>query len=151
MIWVLSRPTSLMWSPGVSMAVDHALDGLLHDRVALVEVDEAAGHDLRPADDLAGLLVHRDDDHEHPVVRERAAVAQDDLADVADRQAVHEHVSGGDRAAAMRGAVRVELDRRAVLDDEHVLRRHARLDGEAAVLHLHAELAVHRDEVLSAG
>ena len=72
---------------------DDPLDGLVHDRILLVQVDEAAGHDLRPTDHRAGLLVDGDDDHEDAVVGERAAVAQDDLADLADRQAVDEHVA----------------------------------------------------------
>src|SRR6476659_8500074 len=42
------------------------LDRLAHHRVLLVLVDEAAGDDLGPADDVARLLVDRDDDHEHP-------------------------------------------------------------------------------------
>ena len=48
-------------------------------------------------------------------------------------------------------AVGVELDRHAVLDDEHVLRVDAGLDRQAAVLDLHPELAVDRDEVLRLG
>ena len=125
--------------------------GLPHDRVLLVEVDEAAGDDLRLADDRAGLLVDGDDDHEHAVVGEGSPVAQDDVADIADRQPVDVDVAGGDRGGAPRGAVGEELDRRAVLDDEHVLRRDPGLDREAAVLDLHPELAVHRDEVLRLG
>ena len=101
--------------------------------------------------DPAGLLVHGDDDHEHAVVRERAAVAQDDVADVADRQPVDVDVAGGDRGGPTGGPVGVELDRRAVLDDEHVLRRDARLDRQPTVLDLHPEFAVHRDEVLRLG
>src|SRR3954464_11372564 len=54
----------------------------------------------------------------------------------------------GDRRAAACGPVGEDLDRRAVLDDEHVLRQHPGLDGEPPVLDQHPELAVHRDEVL---
>ena len=100
-----------------------------------------------PADDVAGLLVDGDDDHEHAVVREGLPVAQDDLADLADRQPVDEDVAGRDGRAAPGAAVGRDLDRRPVLDDEDVLRQDARLDREAAVLDLHPELAVDRDEV----
>ena len=112
-----------MWSPGVEMGREDAVDRLLHDRVALVEVDEAARDDLRAADDRARLLVDGDDDHEHAVGGERAAVPQDDVADLADGEAVDKDITGGDRAAAPRGAIGVELDRRAVLDDVDVLGR----------------------------
>ena len=137
-----------MWSPGFRMDSRIFCDRLVHDRVLLVEMDEAAGDDLGPADDVARLLVDGHDDHEHAVVRERSPVAEHDLADVADREAVHEHVAGGHLLAAAGGAVGEDLDRLAVLDDEHVLRCDARLDRETAVLDLHPELAVDRDEVL---
>ena len=140
-----------MWSPGFSIDGDDPLDRRLHERIALVAMDEAAGDDLRPADDVAGLLVDRDHDHEHAVVGEGAPVAQDDVADLADRQAVDVDVAGRHRLAAPGGAVGQDLDRLAVLDDEDVLRRDAGLDGQPAVLDLHPELAVHRDEVLRLG
>ena len=99
MICVLSSAISLMWSPGVWIDSMHPLERLVHDRVLLVQVDEAPGHDLGPADDRAGLLVDRHDDHEHAVVGERAPVAQDDVPDVADRQPIDVDVAGGDRTA----------------------------------------------------
>src|SRR6478735_5775129 len=131
--------------------LDHALERLLHDRVLLVEVDEPSGDDLRAAHDRTGLLVDRHDDHEHPVVGEGAAITQDDVTDIADRQPIDVDVTGGDWGGAPCGAVGVELDRRPVLDDEHVLRGHPRLRRQAAVLDLHPELTVHRDEVLRLG
>ena len=86
-----------------------------------------------------------------PSVASDAPVAQDDLADVADRQAVDEDVARGDRRAAPGAAVGEQLDRRAVLDDEDVVRQDPGLDRQAAVLDLHPELAVDRDEVLGLG
>ena len=119
----------------------------LHQRVALVEVDEPARDDLGLADDRAGLLVDRDDDHEDAVGRERATVAQHDVADLPTDSPSTIHVAGRYRCPAPGGAVGVELDRRAVLDDEHVLGRDPGLDRKPAVLDLHPELAVDRDEV----
>ena len=104
-----------------------------------------------PPDDRARLLVDGHDDHEDAVVGERSTVAQDDVADVTDRQPVDVDIAGGDRRAAPRRAVGVELDRHPVLDDEHVLGLDAGLDRQAAVLDLHPELAVDRDEVLGLG
>ena len=57
MIWTLSRAISEMWSPGLSTAsrirsIASSISGVL-----LVPVDEAAGDDLGPADELVGLLV----------------------------------------------------------------------------------------------
>src|SRR6266550_286999 len=86
-----------------------SLDRLAHHRVLLVLVDEAAGDDLGAADDIARLLVDRDDDHEHPVVRQRLPVAEDDLADLADREAVDEHVARGHGLTATSRAVGVDL------------------------------------------
>src|SRR3972149_4539915 len=127
---------------------DDPLDGGLDHAVVLRPVDEAAGDDLGPPDDVAGLLVDGDDDHEHAVVGEGPAVAEDDVPDLADRQAVDEDVAGRDRGGPPGGAVGQELDRLAGLDDEHVLRRDAGLDRQAPMLDLHPELAVDRDEVL---
>ena len=99
----------------------------------------------------ARLLVDGHDDHEHAVVGEGSTIAQDDVPDIPDRQPVDIDVAGGHRGGAPCAAVGRELDRRAVLDDEHVLGRDPRLDREAAVLDLHPEFTVHRDEVLRLG
>ncbi len=140
-----------MWLARIVDRGHDAAHRLLHDRVLLVEVDEAAGDDLRLPDDRARLLVDRDDDHEHAVVGQGPPVAQDDLADVAHGQTVDVDVAGGDGRAAPRRAVGEDLDRHPVLDDEDVLRGDPGLDRQAPVLDLHAELAVHRDEVARLG
>src|SRR3954453_12876972 len=129
----------------------HPLERLLHDRVLLVQMDEAPRDDLGLADDGARLLVDGHDDEEHAVIRECPTIAQHDVPDVADRQPVDVDVAGGHRRGPAGRSVRRELDRRAVLDDEHVLRGDAGLDREPAVLDLHPELAVHWDEVLRLG
>src|SRR6266511_5019635 len=129
----------------------HPRGGRIDDRVALVSVHEAAGDDLRNTNNVARLLVDRDHDHEHTVVGQRAPVAEDDLADLADGQAVHEDIAGRDRLPAPGRPVGVDLDGLAVLDDENVLREDARLDRQAAVLDRHPKLAVDRDEVPGLG
>ena len=96
---------------------------------------------------LPRLLVDGHDDHEHPVIREGLPVAQDDVTDLPDRQPVDEDVAGRDGRAAPGAAIGRDLDRRPVLDDEDVLGQDAGLDREAAVLDLHPELTVDRDEV----
>src|SRR3972149_10313212 len=71
---------------------DDPHDSGLEDPVVLGPVDEAAGDDLGRADDGAALLVNRDHDHEHALVGEGPAVPEDDVPDLADRQAVDEDV-----------------------------------------------------------
>jgi hypothetical protein len=116
--------------------------------IELVQVDEAAGDDLGPADDRAGLLVDRHDDHEHPVVGERLAIAQHDVADLADRQPVHVDVAGRHRLAtralpSAENSIGVPFSMMKTLSGMT-----PGLDRQATVLDLHPELAVHRDEVL---
>jgi hypothetical protein len=56
--------------------------------------DETVGDDLRSPNEVAALLVDRYDDQEHAVRGEHAAVAQDDVADLTDRQSVDVDVAG---------------------------------------------------------
>ena len=141
-----------MWSPGLSMAVDDPLDGLGHERVRLVEVDEAAGHDLGPADEVAGLLVDGDHDHEHAVVGERAAVAQHDVADLAHRQAVDVHVAGRRPGVPRRAEPSAKNSIGLPFSMMKMFSGATpSLDRQAAVLDQHPELAVDRDEVLRLG
>ena len=109
--------------------------------------DEAARDDLGRADEVAGLAVDGHDHEEHAVLRERAAVADDDVADLPDRDAVDIDVASLDPIAAPSRAVGRDLDRLAVLEDEDALGRDPDLLRDPAVLDEHPELAVDRDEV----
>ena len=101
----------------LSAVADH-LARLLEVARLLVLGEDAAGDEVGPGDELAGVLVDRQHGEQQPVLREVAAVAQDDVADVADALAVDEHAPGGDRLAAAR-AGGVDLERLAVLEQEH--------------------------------
>src|SRR5690606_36349271 len=86
----------------------------------LVEDARAARVDLGPCDELAGRRVDPDDDGDEALLAEDAPVLQGRLGDLADRQAVHVHVSGGHGAHDLGPAVD-EVDDDAVLGDDDVL------------------------------
>ena len=152
LIWVLSRAISLMWSPG---RVDRARSparraSSMIGSCSLRWTKPRVTISGRPTTD-AGLLVDGDHDHEHAVVGERAPVAQDDVADLADRQPVDEDVAGRRPASPRRAepsaknSIGVPFSMMKTFSGAT-----PGLDRQAAVLDLHPELAVDRDEVLAA-
>ena len=114
-------------------------------RVAVEERD-AAGEHLRRHDGRAVGLADRGHDDEDAVRGEHPAVAQRHVGDVADVDAVDE-----DHAAlhllAEAGALRVDLERPAVLGAEDVLRRDPDGLGELAVQHQPLVVAVDGHDV----
>ena len=95
MIWAFSRPGSEKCSPGRSMedAIRAAAPG---DELVVGFGDKATSDYLGGSDEGAVLLVHGDDDQEHAVLGQRLAVAQDDVTDLADRDAVDVDTTGLD-------------------------------------------------------
>ena len=99
-----------------------------------------------PVSTLRGLRVDGDDDHDHALLGEHAAVAQDALADVAD-DAVDVQVAGrhpSDRGQSVVG----ELEHVAVLAQQHVVVGDTHRPPEPGVGDEMAILAVDRHVVV---
>src|SRR5206468_832950 len=105
--------------------------------------------DLRAGENLAGGGVDGDDHHDHPLLGQHLAIAQDAVADVA-HDPVDVQIPGRDRVDEVQPLVG-QLDHVAVLGQQDVGRRHAHLHGQAGVMGEVAELAVDGDEVLGPG
>ena len=117
--------------------------------VGFGQVEDASGDQIGAARDAGFFGIDCDDDHHDAVACERAAIAQDRFADIADTRAVDEHVAAirlADLVAVLFG----EFEHVAVFDDEHIAEFNAGLRCETAVLHEHAILAVHRHEIFRA-
>ena len=133
-------------------AVERVLDRLaqlVDERVVALQERHAAREHLGRDDGRAVLLGDRRDDDEDAVRREHPAVAQRDVGDVADVDAVDEDHARLHRLAEA-GAVGVDLQRRAVLGAEDVLARDADGLRELAVDQHPLEVAVDRHHVLRA-
>jgi len=112
-------------------------------------MDEAAGDDIGIADDGARLGVDRGDDHDHAVFGHHAAVAQDDLGNVADAQAVHHDIIGIDLLLEhQRLPAFLEFDDIAVVQDENLFLAEAFAQGQLLRFHQHVVIGVDRQEII---
>ena len=87
------------------------------------------------------------DDDDDPFHSQLLAVTDDDVADIANAEAVDEDAAGIDMARLMAGTVR-ELKDLAVVADEDVVLGDAHHDGQVTVGLEHTVFAVDRDEIL---
>ncbi|OEI67240.1 hypothetical protein Cus16_3142 [Curtobacterium sp. ER1/6] len=117
---------------------------VVEDRVVL---GEATRLDLRSDDALAGGEVHGAEDGDEPLLRQDATVLEVGVGDLADGRAVHVHVPDVELTRHRDLAV-LQVDDDAVLPEDDVPRRHARLDREVRVGVQVAVLAVHGQHVL---
>ena len=114
-----------------AVGVDDGADdvaGLLDDVLILTHVDEAAGDNVRPGDQgvLCAVVGHGDDDQ--AFLGEMLAVAQDDVAHIADAQAVHQQFAEGN-GFAQGDAVLAEIAK-----GSFVLHRIIAIDGDDVTL-----------------
>ena len=86
----------------------------------IADIDEAAGNDIRPGQGMARPFGQSHDDDDDPFHSQLLAVTDDDVADIADAEAVDEDAAGIDMARLMAGTVR-ELKDLAVVADEDVV------------------------------
>src|SRR5439155_15195914 len=85
--------------------VEHLLAGRLQQGIGRLLAAVAAGDEVRPGNDLAGVLIHRDDHDEDAVLGQHSAVAQDDRPHIADPQTVDEDITGRDLVAEVGNAI----------------------------------------------
>jgi hypothetical protein len=97
--------------------------------------------------EFAGVFVDGDDGNDDAVLREMAAVADDDFFDLFERAGIDEDAAGGDGIAA-EGAVFGELDGLAIFDKKNFFGNDAELVGERGVAEEMAVFAVDGDEIL---
>ncbi len=112
-------------------------------------MDPAAGDDLGPHDDGAGLDVDAEEHDDHALVGEHPAVAQHAGADIAD-DAVDVEEAGGHLRVGLRPLLS-EHELVAVGAHDDVVGGDAHLPAELGVGDHVAVLAVHRDEPLGPG
>ena len=112
---------------------------LLQQLLRLLDVHEAARHDLRVAQQLVVVRAHGQHDDDHAVLGEDLAVVEHDRAHVADARPVHEHLARGDGRLALHVLGR-QLDDRAVLRHTDLIGLHAHALGHALVDLEHALL-----------
>jgi hypothetical protein len=129
-----------------SWCLAHQTAGLLGQGARAVGVDEPAHDDLGRCTHAAGRFLDHDHRHDDTVVREVAPVAHDDLVDLLGAAPVDQRASRRNASVEV-ALVVVEQQGLAVLDQVHALGRHAGLDCQARMLHEHAVLAVHGDEM----
>ena len=110
-------------------------------------MDEAAGDDLRSGDDLPGLAIDRDDDHQDAVLGKRPAVADHHLADRADREAIDVDVARLD-PLSHGDLLGRDLDHVADLGEGDVLSRDAVLQRQIGIERHVPVLAVERHHEL---
>ena len=127
-------------------SVEDAPSGGVHEFFRLPHIDEAARHEVGTGNHASGRAVDRHDDDDDAFAGELLAVAQDDVADVADAETVDEHDARLHLAVELRRIAR-KFKNAAVFVEEDVFRRHAEALGELGVAHEHAVFAVHRHEV----
>ena len=125
---------------------EHALSGGIHEFFGFAHVDEAARHEVRARDHASGRAVDRHDDDDDAFARELLAVAQDDVADVADAETVDEHDACLHLAVEFRRVAR-EFKNAAVFVEEDVLLGHAEALCKLGVAHKHTVFAVYGHEV----
>src|SRR5690606_15930509 len=99
---------------GLGRPPAHFFDQVL----GLAHVDEAAGDDLGPRNDLGGAGPDADDGDQDPVLGQLLAVPQHDLAHIADPEPVHQDRAGG-HAGDDLAPLPVEADDIAVTADQH--------------------------------
>ena len=128
---------------------EHALSGGIHEFFGFAHVDEAARHEVRARDHASGRAVDCHDDDDDAFARELLAVAQDDVADVADAEAVDEHDACLHLAVEFRRVAR-EFKNATVFVEKDVLLGHAEALCKLGMAHKHAVLAVHGHEVARA-
>ena len=114
--------------------------------LVVLGVDEAAGDDIRAGEDGAVLGREVDHDHDHPVLGQMLAVAQDHAAHVAHAGSVHKDPSRRDDGPGELAGLGGQLDDLAHVPDHDAGRAHAHLPGQLRMDLQHPLLAVDRDE-----
>ena len=130
--------------------VFHDALGTVHQALVLAHIHEAAAHEVRPGQHLAGLAVHRSHDDHQAVLGQVLAVPQDHVAHVAHAQAVHHDGTGGDRLAQLH-LVLAEDNVGTILRDQDVAGGDAQTGRREGVLLELLVLAVHRQEIFGLG
>ena len=106
---------------------------LVHHRLGVAHIDEAARNDARTRHDMTGLAVYAGDGYYQTVLTEALAVAKHDASDVADAETVDKHSAAG-HSAYIFYAVLIDLDTVAEVGDEDVLVGNTHRRGERRVL-----------------
>src|SRR5205814_2992414 len=115
-------------------------------RIAVIVADETAADDFRLRSELAGVLVDCNDRDDDAVLGEMFAFADDNFLDFFQRTGIDENATGGDRFAA-EGAIFVEFDAMAVLEEKDFAGDSTDLMRERSVAEEMAKFAVHGNEI----
>src|SRR3989344_3746931 len=139
------------WVHAGGGVLDSLLDNdarLLEEVLRFTQVDEAAGDDVRRLAQFPGARVDGRNDDEHAVFGKQFPVTDNDLLDVADREAVH-HAQSGRCALFERAyllAVIRYLDYHAVVRYDDVFLGETDLFGDFRMCAEHVMVAVDGDE-----
>ena len=87
----------------------------------IADIDEAAGYDIGAGQRMAGALGQSHDDDDDAFHGQLLAVADNDVADVADTEAVDEDAAGVDMARLMTGAIGKLKDLPIVANEDVIL------------------------------
>src|SRR4029077_1604812 len=124
----------------------HVLAGFVEERIGVVG-DEPPRHEVGPGDHGAAGTFDRQDDEDHPVLRELLAIAKDDVTRLFDAESVDIDVPGPHPLSGDANPVLVDRDDRAIVDGEDSLCRDAHGSSQRGVQREVPVLAVDRDEV----
>ena len=128
---------------------EDAPSGGVHELLGFANVDEAARHEVGSGDHAPRGAVDRHDDDDDAFARELLAVAQDDVADVADAETVDEHDARLHLAVEFRRVAR-ELKNATVFVEKDVFLGRAEALCKLGMAHEHTVFAVNGHEVARA-
>ena len=120
---------------------------IFHQRLRLLDVNKAAGGDVRSADDGIGVKIDGGDYDEDAVLRQMLAVAQHRGAHIAHAVAVHKDLAGGHRLPEAHAAL-VQLDDAAGFRNEDAVFGHPQFARDGGVLDKMAVFAVYRNKIV---
>src|SRR5712692_1414008 len=86
----------------------------------ITHIDEATRDDIGAGQGLAGFFIDGEDHHQYAILGEHLAVAQDDLSDISDAQAVYKDVATGYMVGDLEG-LWSDFDNISILGDDDMV------------------------------